>query len=81
MTAEAVDVSRPSYDDLVAENAAPRRRVAEPEQHVAALEAALKTALGQLEAASRAGKRHFFLALVFICSAARRTIPLVFSQS
>ena len=47
MTADAVQLS---YEDLVAENAALRRRVAE-------LEAALKAALEQVEAARRAGKR------------------------
>ena len=44
------DASRPSYEELAAENAALRQRVAE-------LGAALKTALEQLEAARRAGKR------------------------
>ncbi len=40
----------PNYDELVSENAALKRRIAE-------LEAALKEALAQLEAARRAGKR------------------------
>jgi len=61
MTADAL---RPTYEDLVAENTALRERVAEVEQRNAHLqarlderEAALKTALGQLEAARRAGQR------------------------
>lgn len=48
---------RPSYEELVAENATLRQRVAELEQRVVELEAALKTALEHLEAARRAGKR------------------------
>lgn len=54
MTGEA---SRPSYEELAAENAALRERVAELEQRISELEAALKAALEQLEAARRAGKR------------------------
>jgi hypothetical protein len=50
-----VDARRPSDDDLVTENATLRRRVAEREQRVAALEVALQTALDQLDAARRAG--------------------------
>jgi transposase len=46
----AGDVAQPSYEELVAENATLRQRIAE-------LEAALKTALEQVEAARRAGKR------------------------
>ncbi len=49
--------SRPSYEELVADNAALRQRVAELEQRIVELEAALKAALEQLEAARRAGKR------------------------
>ena len=51
------DASRPSYEELVAENAALRQRGAELEQRVVELDAALKAALEQLEAARRAGKR------------------------
>lgn len=61
MTEDAVP---PSDGDLIAENAALRHRIAELEQQatgfrrrVGELEAALKTALEQLEAARRAGKR------------------------
>ena len=46
----ARDVAQPSYEELVAENAALRQRLAE-------LGSALKTALEQVEAARRAGKR------------------------
>src|SRR3990170_5461573 len=51
------DTSRPGYEELAAENAALRQRVAELSQRVVELEAALKEALAQLEAARRAGKR------------------------
>src|SRR3990172_6923159 len=51
------EASRPSYEELAAENAALRERVVELEQRISELEAALKTALEQLEAARRAGKR------------------------
>src|SRR3990172_8692093 len=51
------DTSRPGYEELAAENAALRQRVAELSQRVVELEAALKSALEQLEAARRAGKR------------------------
>src|SRR5579859_4230618 len=61
MTADALPRS---YEDLVAENSALRERVADLEQQAAGfrqrvveLEAALKAALEQLEAARRAGKR------------------------
>jgi hypothetical protein len=61
MTADAL---RPTYEELVAEHTALRERVAEVEQRNAHLqacrgepEAVLKTVLGQLEAARRAGRR------------------------